>query len=944
MRNSIRLIILFLLFSFSAFSQWRPSPYNWEYYGLKVDGPFILPNYSSDPPLLQDGALRYNGADVQLRKSGVWITIAKGVLLDSARRSNDTLYFRRTNGEELAVKIQGLPISATTGLADSLLNIRLSGIMDTVFTISGLQAYSGSARLIYVKDSIRGGLFYHRGTGVPDGGTVFAGTSGYWKRQYNRGIVHVGWWGGKTDIEIQAAITAADTGGIIYLQPRSRYIVSGMILPLNGQRIEGQYDTLQRCNEVKAILTSAIATGSGTRTFTVNNGSGFASGMYVNFYSAAVGNGSSVVHKILTVSGNTITTDAVNTYDQAWSVGDTVITEFAMIANPLGGGAYLKNIALSRIVFDGNKANNTSHIFWAFNPSVSLYVDGGKIEDCEFINSKADGAIVGGINPHVDHCRFTDGNSNGVHLSGSYTPVISNCYFYNNNLNTATAHNEGHITFSDSIFQANIYANYFRKTTLSGIGSLDNPYSGNTDASIHDNVFDSCVFASIFIGNGIVGNPNIVNFTISNNRMINCGSLRVSGISQTTIDRTKGPGRVTITGNYFLNSSLLLSRSNNINVSANTFYKAAAATLTQNTWVSMIDNENVTIVGNHFYNHTYALSCDNSSTTTGTYKDKGYMIADNNFIDQSIRSINFMSKNSGTFENVKISGNNFKNSVTGNSVVNIGSGIEFSNNTMNLTGSSTSCAIATQITLSNWLDSCNNVVIKNNYIKINYGFAIKVGYGKGIMILNNQYNIGTGTGIMGPVIDSSAGTAYFAFNKIIDSSYVMIGAAKITAGLPGLGKVFTDTSGRGDGVWRTPTVTTPTLDQVLTSGSTSTQNMSVGNVTAKHLIGSGTPTVSIGSDFTGTASVSGNDIAGTVTVTITGSTSYPTLAAYFQLNFATAYASAPTVVFVPANSATALLSGTYLKLPTTSSFQIASAPAGTSPGSATYVWNYHVIQ
>jgi len=118
----------------------------------------------------------------------------------------------------------------------------------------------------------------------------------------------------------------------------------------------------------------------------------------------------------------------------------------------------------------------------------------------------------------------------------------------------------------------------------------------------------------------------------------------------------------------------------------------------------------------------------------------------------------------------------------------------------------------------------------------------------------------------------------------------------------------------------------------------------VGSVRANHLLGTGTPTVAIGSDFTGTASVSGNDIAGTVTVTITGSTSYPTLAAYFQLNFSTSYASAPTVVFVPANSQTAVLTGTYLKLPTTSSFQIASAAAGTSPGSATYVWNYHVIQ
>jgi hypothetical protein len=118
-----------------------------------------------------------------------------------------------------------------------------------------------------------------------------------------------------------------------------------------------------------------------------------------------------------------------------------------------------------------------------------------------------------------------------------------------------------------------------------------------------------------------------------------------------------------------------------------------------------------------------------------------------------------------------------------------------------------------------------------------------------------------------------------------------------------------------------------------------------GTLKASHLSGTyGTPTVSIGTDFIGTASVVGNDISGTVTVTITSGGSFPTLAAYFQLNFAVPYSTAPHVVISPQNSATTTLPAIYVKNKSTTSFQVATANSGTAPGSATYIWDYHVIQ
>jgi hypothetical protein len=670
-------------------------------------------------------------------------------------------------------------------ISDTLINDPI----DTVQDISALQSYAGDAKMLVVTDLIRGGLFYKTNTGVIDDGTVIAGASGYWNRQYQKGVVHVGWFGGKTDVQIQNAINVADTGGIVYLQPKSRYIIYGSLFPRNGQRIIGMYDTLQRCNEVKAVLQTAIPSGGGTRTFNVNNADNFIVGMVVNFYSATNITGSTTVHRITDITGNSITTDAGLSY-QAYAVGDTVITEFAMISNPFGGGLYLRNVAIENIVFDGNKTNNSSHPYWAFNAAVTLYCDNLKVSDCYFINSKADGLIMGGDNPIVTHCQFLNGNSNGVHLSGSYNPGIFNNYFYNNNLNMATGHNEGHITFSDSIFHANIYANYFKKTALSGVGRVGGSVNGSSNnVSIHDNVFDSCLFASVNIGNAAVVSPNIYNFTISNNRIYNCGRLGVSGING-TLDRTKGPGRVNISGNLFINSPVGITRSNNINFSGNTLYKDVAAA-SPAAYVFLIDNENISITGNHFMgNMSYALQCDNTATTAGIYKDKGYLISDNSFIDQTVRAISFVSKNSGVYEDVKISNNNFRNSVSSNAIVSIGSGIEFSFNTMSITGSATKCAIACQFSGTSVLDSAKDIIIKNNYIKVNKGYAIRIGRGTGVKVIENQYATSDLT-LPSPIMDSSVG-AYFAYNKIIDSAYTGVGVAKPLAAWHTIGSVRTD--------------------------------------------------------------------------------------------------------------------------------------------------------
>lgn len=122
-----------------------------------------------------------------------------------------------------------------------------------------------------------------------------------------------------------------------------------------------------------------------------------------------------------------------------------------------------------------------------------------------------------------------------------------------------------------------------------------------------------------------------------------------------------------------------------------------------------------------------------------------------------------------------------------------------------------------------------------------------------------------------------------------------------------------------------------------------------GNLTTKKILGgSSAPSVTLGANITGSVAVTGTDMAGTITVTVTAISSLATLNELFTLTYNSAYASTPNVVFSPASPNAAAIQnaagGLYLKNSGTSSFQIATVNSYTTPASATYSFTYHVIQ
>lgn len=106
--------------------------------------------------------------------------------------------------------------------------INLVGIVDTVEALATLDITKYTTAI--VKDPDRGGTFIWSETGTANGGTVFAGVSGYWNRQYS-GSVNVKWFGANEGMDNTIAIQKAlDTGEDVYIDISSSTISASLII------------------------------------------------------------------------------------------------------------------------------------------------------------------------------------------------------------------------------------------------------------------------------------------------------------------------------------------------------------------------------------------------------------------------------------------------------------------------------------------------------------------------------------------------------------------------------------------------------------------------------------------------------------------------------------------------------------------------------------------
>jgi len=119
--------------------------------------------------------------------------------------------------------------------------------VDTVATIAAMQSYSGRANVLVVKDTLRGGVFMSKGSGIVDNGITFTGAAGYWTRVgVNNNAANVLWYGaipndGVADNTAFAAAIA--TGKSVYVPDGKFLITTNVVVLKDGQMIYGNGPT-----------------------------------------------------------------------------------------------------------------------------------------------------------------------------------------------------------------------------------------------------------------------------------------------------------------------------------------------------------------------------------------------------------------------------------------------------------------------------------------------------------------------------------------------------------------------------------------------------------------------------------------------------------------------------------------------------------------------------
>jgi hypothetical protein len=152
-----------------------------------------------------------------------------------------------------------------------------------------------------------------------------------------------------------------------------------------------------------------------------------------------------------------------------------------------------------------------------------------------------------------------------------------------------------------------------------------------------------------------------------------------------------------------------------------------------------------------------------------------------------------------------------------------------------------------------------------------------------------------------------------------------------------------------------------TLTDLSVTGSVSIANnltvqgmTTVGNITINgHIITSGsTPTITAlaAAGTNATATITGNDTAGTITITTGGQSmvngiaqgNNPTIGELVKVAFAKSYTQPPTVVITPGNQSAALLQ-VYVN-PANNNFNISSASTSNLSSNTNYIFFYHTMQ
>ena len=339
-----------------------------------------------------------------------------------------------------------------------------------------------------------------------------------------------------TDFEtITAAIDAANPGDSIHFDG-SRVYSPAKRIELYGETALGHGATIRRPDEWNAVLTQAARIGD-----TVIHVDAVPSDIVFRNHITLVdfgAGGSSFPHKdgmdtggemVQTWDRSAGTIELQSPIDEVFPAGSPLfrVDNLMTFSTAHGGSA-------DNFIFDGNRANNDSHLSWVYGHSVMSWRGNGSITNSIFKNQPGQAVyIYRGSDFQVENNLFHDMNSSAMHFSSTYldTGTVdfrNNVIVRSNEQADRVGHSQGVVTIS--------YRNDRIRIEDNLAIDVDKPFIGDFSPEMYDwevtgnELYD---VDGLAFGRFYWGGPDPSNFVFTGNYCQDCDITSFEGTANT---------------------------------------------------------------------------------------------------------------------------------------------------------------------------------------------------------------------------------------------------------------------------------------------------------------------------------------------------------------------------------------------------------------------------